>query len=695
MAKVLVTLCIINIFVSPSSNALQNIHNVMKINILILFLSCYMFELIGQENILPHFPTKAEEKAMEEYLEQKITSSSRSVPLPPPGPVRTMAEWEPIQALVITWAGQSTILKEIVRHAVKECKVFIITTNSTNVTSSLTSAGISLDSVQFIDTPFNSIWVQDYGPWTVYKNDVDSLYLIDWIYNRPRPQDDASPGAIAGHLDIPIYEAIIDPDDWVHTGGNHLQDGLGTAFSSRLVLNENEDKTEDEIDSIAYKFLGVSQYIKFPTLPYDGIHHLDMHMRVIDEETIIVGEYPPGIADGPQINSNMQYLMNEFNTSFGNKYRIIRIPMPPDASDSYPDEGGDYRTYTNSIFINKTILVPTYEEKYDTTALRIYRENLPGYNVIGINCNSIISSLGALHCITRPVGANEPLLIAHPRLHDTDDADNEYPVTAIIKHINGIAEANLNYRIAGDSIYTIVPMIFSDTLQNLWTANIPSHSGGTEIQYYIHARSYNGKEQVRPIVAPEGYFKFRIYGEPANQPPVVNVKSPLDGSVFNIHDESIDIEVEADDLDGEIVNLVIFINGDSITTINSLPYVYRWTFPSDGQFEITIEATDDKGALTVSQPVQVSIEYPTGIDPDNHEFILIFPNPVENILWTRSELGDSGDISITNLFGQSLSLHCIYDGALTGHDFSDLSAGIYFVSGRLNGTRISKRVIKL
>jgi hypothetical protein len=34
------------------------------------------------------------------------------------------------------------------------------------------------------------------------------------------------------------------------------------------------------------KILGLISML-LPTLPYDGIHHPDMHMRVIDEETIV------------------------------------------------------------------------------------------------------------------------------------------------------------------------------------------------------------------------------------------------------------------------------------------------------------------------------------------------------------------------------------------------------------------------
>lgn len=665
----------------------------MKFNKLLFILSFIAFNLQAQENILPHNSTSGELKAMKEYLGKK-NSGSRLLASPPPAPVRTMAEWEQIQALVITWAGHNTILKEIVRHAVKECKVLIITTNPSNVTSQLTNAGISLDSVQFVNTPFNSIWVRDYGPWSVYKNDVDSLYLIDWIYNRPREQDDATPAAIADYLGLPIYEAIADPDDLVHTGGNHLPDGMGTAFSSMLVLEENNDKTESEIDTIVKKYLGVNQYIKFPTLPYDGIHHLDMHMRVIDEETIIFGEYPDGVADGPQINANIEYLQEEFKTAFGNKFNVVRIPMPPEGT-RYPDEGGDYRTFTNSIFINKTILVPTYEEKYDTTALRIYRENLPGYNVVGINCNAIIPSLGALHCITKLVGTSDPLLIAHPRLRDSDDAGKDYPVAAVIKHRSGIAGADLFYKTAKDSIYIETPMVIIDSLENLWTAIIPQHPTGTEIQYYIHAYANSGKEQVRPIVAPEGYFNFRIFGEPANQLPNVTITHPADGEIFDLDEQSISIEIEADDIDGEIVEVVVFINGDSIIAINSLPYSYLWNLTEVGEYEISVRVKDDKAAETISERVNITVENLTS-DVQVQELVFdIFPNPVTNKMWMRVGQETVSEITITNLFGQRLDLPTVNDGFVKGYDFSGVPGGIYFVALHSEGFSSTVRVIKL
>jgi hypothetical protein len=191
--------------------------------------------------------------------------------------------------------------------------------------------------------------------------------------------------------------------------------------------------------------------------------------------------------------------------------RLYYVPMPPSGSGGWPSTGGDYRTYANSIFINKTILVPTYSEQYDTTALRIYRENLPGYNVVGINCNAIITASGALHCITKLVYTDDPLLIAHPKLRDTYFTDNQ-PVLARIQHTSGISSATLYWStsITDPPLPYSIPMTLTDPANHIWTAEIPGQPVGATVTYYIEATAVSGKTQVRPITAPEGMYQYKV-----------------------------------------------------------------------------------------------------------------------------------------------------------------------------------------
>jgi len=465
--------------------------------------------LLSAQNNLPAGMAPGEPAQMQAYLNNIQTAG---ITTPPASPVRTAAEWEEMQAITITWTSYTSVLREIVRAVQPEAQCYIVCSDSNTVKNYLTSGNVPLVNLHFLITPYNSVWIRDYGQNTCYTNDVDSLLLVDWIYNRPRPKDDTIPRVVARAFGIPLYQTTQAPYDEIHTGGNFMSDGLGTAFSSELVLQENPNHTAAEIDSIMNDFMGINRYVKMQVLPYDGIHHIDMHIKLLDEQTLLVGQYPVGVADGPQIEANLQYVLSNYMTPNGTPYKVIRIPMPPDNFGSYPDAGGDYLTYTNAVFVNKTIILPLYYLQYDTTALRIWQESMPGYNVVGVNCNSTIPASGAIHCITHSVGTNDPLLISHFSLPNTTNDLNPYQVDARIQHRSGIAGATLYWTTDTSQAWQTVTMSLTNATFNTWTGFIPAQPVGTFIYYYIGATSFSGKSQVRPMPAPAGWWKFEILG---------------------------------------------------------------------------------------------------------------------------------------------------------------------------------------
>jgi agmatine deiminase len=460
-----------------------------------------------------HRMSEQERLMMPSYLktiEQSINKSSAITP--PTSPVRTIGEWEELQGLLIGWKSYPSILREIVRAAKLETRVYIVYSspdNPTSLTNYLNAGGVDTINVTFLGTGLNSVWCRDYGPWSVYTNDVDSLLTIDWIYNRPRPLDDGVPVAISNTIGTPLFQTTSAPWNLIHTGGNFMTDGQGTGFSSNLILDENPSLTNAQVDTIMNRFMGINRYIKMTILPYDAIHHIDMHMKLLDEETLLVGQYPPGIADGPQIEANLLYVLSNFNSIYGTPYKVIRIPMPDD-NGAYPNSTGDYYTYTNSSFINKTVIVPTYGISEDADALQTYRDALPGYNVVGINSSLSIPALGALHCITKEIGSSDPLLIVHQALTNTNDTINDYAITAKIQHRSGIQSATIYYRTDTTSAYISIPMSVANG--NNFTGSIPAQQAGTTVYYYVEATAISGKTNVRPLPAPAGYWHFDVTG---------------------------------------------------------------------------------------------------------------------------------------------------------------------------------------
>jgi agmatine/peptidylarginine deiminase len=78
---------------------------------------------------------------------------------------------------------------------------------------------------------------------------------------------------------------------------------------------------------------------------------------------------------------------------------VVRIPMPSHA-------GGIWRSYTSVIYANGVVLVPQYPDrdaKLDKMALDVYRNAMPGWKPVGIDCSKVVARGGGLHRISRAI----------------------------------------------------------------------------------------------------------------------------------------------------------------------------------------------------------------------------------------------------------------------------------------------------
>ena len=85
--------------------------------------------------------TDYEKTIMDDYLS---SFDEKGITTPPPyNSIRTAAEWEEVQALVITWTNQfNNIQKQIVAAAQEECTVIIHCSDSNSVKSYLNGQGV-------------------------------------------------------------------------------------------------------------------------------------------------------------------------------------------------------------------------------------------------------------------------------------------------------------------------------------------------------------------------------------------------------------------------------------------------------------------------------------------------------------------------------------------------------------------------
>ncbi len=447
---------------------------------------------------------------------------------PPSSTVRAMAEWEELQAIAVTFTQYKAELSQIICEAKKEVLVYVISSNPATDSVFIKDYCSDLSNIIFKTAPnffFNTVWIRDYGPNSVYKNDVDSLLFIDWIYDRAaRPNDNCIPGMLGLDLNVPVFitrdTSASPPNDLTNAGGNFIANGLGTAFASSLIRETNSPDSaalfcglpDDQaaIDFTMNQFLGIDNYIVLQKLPFDIIHHVDMSMKLLDEETLLFGQFPEEGGDGSTMEANINFLLDNFKTPFGNDYKIVRIPMPPCENGNYPPHCEtiyEYPTYTNAHIINRSILVPTYNIPMDSTALRIWAEAMPGYRIVGIDAREISKGTGAIHCVTKEIGVFDPLWIVHEKTKEAC-AGAEVEIVATIKHRSGIAQAKVYYAAEPQNEFDSIDMveIAPDTFKTV----IPTMDVGTVVHYYIQATAISGKKINRPMPAPDAFWTFEF-----------------------------------------------------------------------------------------------------------------------------------------------------------------------------------------
>ena len=391
--------------------------------------------LFGQS--LPHNLSEDEKKRLYEI------GINRTITDPPDSIIYAPAEFDTVAGILFAWEAYSTLLTDLIKEVAEDDTAWVIVDNSTeqnSVYSTLTNANVNMDHVVFEVVPTNSVWIRDYGPWWIYEPG-DRRGIIDLTYNRPRPQDDSFPELFAESFGVNYYGL-----DLVEAGGNMLLDGKGAVIVSDVIFDASQgfdpNLTEDQLSQYFLDYYGVHKVIIAPHLINDGTGHIDMFVKIINDSTIIVGEYENQSAGYPGnydlCNQVANQLTNETNGD-GRPFNVIRMPMPPYSN-------GITYTYVNSLIVNNKVLVPIYgftdSFANDTDVLSQYEEIIPGSEAIGFDCNQIIPANGAIHCIAMKVPAMKEMFSCGNNSGDVnlDQKINIYDILILVDIVTGLTD---------------------------------------------------------------------------------------------------------------------------------------------------------------------------------------------------------------------------------------------------------------
>jgi len=303
-----------------------------------------------------------------------------------PSDFRMPAEYEPVSAVAIGWAAYTPMLTSIAKAVTGVAKAQLWAVAGPNSIS-----GVPATSYSQISAPLDSVWMRDYGPFGVSAN-TGKPGIVDSIYRhyQYRRNDDAVPAALGKAKSIGVYGMPIIMD-----GGN-LMDSRGTLFMTKRTYLWNSNMSEAQVNTHLKNYLKVKKIVTFeysgyPGQPADGTGHIDMFMKLLDDNTVLLS-----VAETEPYKTNSEKAMAWFKANKapnGQPYKIITVKGW--ATDAW-------YTYTNSTLVNNVAIIPSYTGSAEEANARAAYESA-GYTVVPVNTDDSIVSGGSIHCVTQTI----------------------------------------------------------------------------------------------------------------------------------------------------------------------------------------------------------------------------------------------------------------------------------------------------
>jgi glucose/arabinose dehydrogenase len=172
-----------------------------------------------------------------------------------------------------------------------------------------------------------------------------------------------------------------------------------------------------------------------------------------------------------------------------------------------------------------------------------------------------------------------------------------------------------------------------------------------------------------------------------NQFPTVNLISPAEGAILN-SGTIVQLTASAADVDGTIAGVEFLVDGGVVGTDAAAPYSVSWAAAGLGSHALTARATDDRGAVTTSTAVNVTVQTAGGGDTEAPVVQLTAP--------TDGTLGLNGTINLTATATDNVGVTLVefrVDGEVIGSDTASpyvaslpstdaYTTGVHFVQAR-------------
>ena len=309
-------------------------------------------------------------------------------------------EFERQDALLLAWLDEEWCKETLVKMIVEihtQAQIVVLVEDELveeEAKEALHTARVAPDRVRFCQVPTRTLWVRDYGPMVIDTGDETYQCVAPrraFEFHDLRLEDDHVSLALSRVFEMPVL-----PVPLLLEGGEVLSNGAGLCLVSARLLQRNCQfgYRESHVTDAIQRLFGASQVVYLEPLDDEPTGHVDWFAAFTSSDTLVLGDY----RGMDPVNASLldQHAKRLAGVATANgPLKVVRIPMPPRGEQYF---GG---TYTNVVFANGVLLVPSYREappELEREAFEVFRRLLPGWRVVGIECPEFIARRGALHC---------------------------------------------------------------------------------------------------------------------------------------------------------------------------------------------------------------------------------------------------------------------------------------------------------
>jgi len=229
------------------------------------------------------------------------------------------------------------------------------------------------------------LWVVDFMPLQINRNDfLQFVYDPDYLkpkkyqHTRTNQKDACDPAGI-----------IVNKSSIILDGGNVVKHGDKAILTSKI-FKENPDYSEDDLIDEIKAQLQIEQLIIIPQEPRDFVGHADGMVRFIDEDSVLVNQYPKNKA-----YEDFAYSLRASLRKAG--LHCIEFPYTSWQNGDANDATG---CYINFLETGKYIFYPVFTDYNDQLALRKLQSVFKDREFTEIDCRELAKFGGVLNCAT-------------------------------------------------------------------------------------------------------------------------------------------------------------------------------------------------------------------------------------------------------------------------------------------------------